>query len=236
METSADPLPRPTTERSLLATAFTTKGRANRLRYLIYLMSYCPLIMILGLLGSFYVIGIPIVIANYICATIQRCHDIGLNGWWSAVLGLPGPNLALLAIRGKTANRYGDPPAPVGSERLIASLMVVLTLVACSAYYLYIFRPAIQAYETRNAIGGGSWRMLTGASPIDQLNFVSPTGGSIILDTGQRVSMTYRARYRNVYVSFTLDGNQYLEQLQHNTQTDRLEVIDGGAIIATYGR
>jgi len=220
----------------LLAAAFTTKGRAGRLRYLIYLMSYCPLIMILGLFGPLYVIGIVVVIANYICATFQRCHDIGLNGWWSAIFGLPGPNLALLAIRGQAANRYGDPPAPVRSERLIAPVMVVLMLIACSAYYLYIFRPAIQAYETRKAIGGGSWRMLTGASPITQFNFVSPTGGSIILDTGQRVPMTYRARYRTVYLSLALDGNQYLEQLQYNVQTDRLELIDGGAIIGTYGR
>src|SRR5262245_35739060 len=147
METAAKSSLTQTNERGMLATAFTTKGRSSRLRYLTYLLSYCPLIMILGLLGPLYVIGIPIVIANYICATIQRCHDIGISGWWAALLGLPGPNLLLLAIPGKAATRYGDPPASVGRERVAALAMGALTLIACSVYYLYIARPAIQAYE-----------------------------------------------------------------------------------------
>ena len=220
----------------MLAAAFTSRGRTGRLRYLIYLMSYCPLIMLLGLLGPLYLLGIPIVVANYICATIQRCHDIGLNGWWSLILGLPGPNLALLVIPGRAANRYGEPLAFARREGLIAAVMVLLTIAACSAYYLYIFRPAIQAYETRNAIGGAPWKKLSGKSAISRLEFTSPVAGFITLDTGQRIPMKYRGRYRTLYLSFTLDGVQYSDQLQHNTQSHRLEMSDGGAIIGTYGQ
>jgi len=236
METSSQALATQGNELGILATAFTAKGRAGRLRYFIYLMSYYPLIMILGLFGPLYVIGIPIVIANYICATIRRCHDIGLSGWWALVLGLPGPNLVLLLIPGRAANRYGEQPTSARSERLVALVMFVLTIAACGAYYLYVFRPAIQAYETRNAIGGTPWEKRSGESPIIHLSFTSPTSGSITLETGQHLPMNYRARYRTLYLSFTVDGTAYMEQLQHNVELNRLELLDGDAIIGSYER
>jgi len=192
--------------------------------------------MMLGLFGPLYVIGIPIVIANYICATIRRCHDIGLNGWWALVLGLPGPNLVLLLVPGKASNRFGEQPTSDRSECIVALTMVLLTITACSAYYFYVFRPAIQAYETRNAIGGVPWEKRSGASPIVRLSFTSPTSGSITLETGQHIPMKYRARYRTLYLSFTVDGTSYMEQLQHNVQFNRLEMLDGDAISGTYER
>jgi uncharacterized membrane protein YhaH (DUF805 family) len=236
METASDISPAPPQERGLLSTAFTTKGRAGRLRYLIYLMSYCPLIMILGLFAPLYIFGIPLIVANYVCATVQRCHDIGLAGWWAFVLGLPGPNLALLVIPGRATNRYGDPPTSVRREPMVAAVMVLLTIGACSAYYRYTYLPAIQAYETRNAIIGGTWEKLTGSSPIAQLDFTAPTSGSITLDTGQRVPMTYRARYRVLYLSFQIGGIPYAGQLQHNLQSGQIEITDGEVIVGTYER
>jgi uncharacterized membrane protein YhaH (DUF805 family) len=235
METSP-PVSTQAYEPGLLATAFTSKGRAGRLLYLIYLMSYFPLIMILGLFGPLYVIGIPIVVANYVCATIRRCHDIGLSGWWALVLGLPGLNLALLVIPGGATNRFGEPPIYARGERPAALVMLLLLIAACGAYYLYIFRPAIQAYETRNAIDGPPWEKRSGESPITRLSFTSPTAGSITLDTGQHIPMEYRARYRTLYLSFTFHGVSYVEQVQHNVQSDRLELLDGDAIIGTYER
>jgi hypothetical protein len=199
-------------------------------------MSYFPLVMILGLFGPLYVIGIPIVVANYVCATVRRCHDIGLSGWWALVLGLPGLNLALLVVPGRATNRFGEPPTSARGERLAAFVMLILLIAACGAYYLYIFRPAIQAYETRNAIDGPPWEKRSGESPITRLSFTSPTAGSITLDTGQHTPMKYRARYRTLYLSFTVDGVSYIEQVQHNVQSDRLELLDGDAIIGTYER
>lgn len=236
METSPQVSSTQATEPGLLATAFTTKGRAGRLRYLTYLLSYCPLIMVLGLLGPLYIIGIPIVIVSYACATIRRCHDIGLSGWWALLLGLPVLNVALLVVPGKTTNRFGEPPTLASGERLVAFVMLLLSIAACGAYYLYTFRPAYQAYETRNAIGGGSWGKRSGESPIDRLSFTAPTSGFITLETGQQVAMIYRARYRTLYVSFTVDGVSYMQQIQHNVEADRLEMLDGDAIIGTYER
>ena len=236
METSPLVTATQANEPGLLATAFTTKGRAGRLPYLIYLLSYCPLIMILGLFGPLYVIGIPIVVANYVCATIRRCHDIGLNGWWALALGLPGPNLVLLVVPGRATNRFGEPPTSARSERLAAVVMLLLSIAACGAYYLYIYRPAIQAYETRNAIDGPPWEKRSGESPIARLSFTSPTAGSMTLDTGQSISMNYRARYRTLHLSFAVDGVSYVELVRHNVQADRLEMLDGDAIIGTYER
>jgi hypothetical protein len=199
-------------------------------------MSNCPLIMFLGLFGPLYVIGIPIVIATYICATIRRCHDIGLSGWWALVLGLPVLNLALLVVPGAAANRFGEQPTSDRSERLAALVMLLLTIAACSAYYLYVFRPAFQAYETRNAIGGAPWEKRSGESPIAYLGFTSPGSGSITLETGEHIPMNYRARYRTLYLSFAVDGASYIEQLQYNVELDRLEMLDGDAIIGTYER
>ena len=120
---------------------------------------------------------------------------------------------------------------------LIALVMVLLTIAALHRFdYLYVFRPAIQAYETRNAIGGASWQKLSGESRITEFNFTSPIGGSITLDDGSRIAMRYRARYRTLYLQFSLDGAQYTEVLQHKPETGQLEVVDGDVIIGTYGR
>lgn len=236
MEASSQTATEHPTEPGILATAFTAKGRVGRLRYFIYLMSYCPVLMILGIFAPLYVIGIFMVIANYICATIRRCHDIALSGWWALVLGLPGPNLVLLVVPGREPNRYGEQPASIRSERLVALVMLLLTIGACGVYYLYVFRPAIQAYETRNAIGGAPWEKHSGESPIVRLSFTAPTTGSITLQTGQQIPMNYRGRYRTLYVSFTVEGVSYMEQLQHNVQLNRLDMIDGDAVTGTYER
>jgi hypothetical protein len=152
------------------------------------------------------------------------------------ILGLPGLSLALLIIPGKEVNRYGNPPPSIRSQRFTAAIMVFLTIVAWSAFYLYIFRPAFQAYETRNAISGGVWGKITGESPIAQFTFASPNSGSITLNTGQNVPMTYRARYRTLYLSFSLNDNQYLEQLQYNIKSNQLEMMEGDAIVGIYER
>jgi len=236
MEPATNDAPKLASEQGILSNAFTTSGRTGRLRYLIYMASYFPLIMLLGLFGPLKVIGIPVVIANYVCATIQRCHDVGLSGWSAVILGLPGANILLMVMPSKGANRYGDPLSSGRKERLIAVLMVILTIAACSVYYFYIFRPALQAYETRNAIGGRAWERMTGASPITKLNFTAPASGEIVIDTDQRISMTYRARYRTVYLSFTLDGNQYLQPMQYNVKSGQLEMTDGDAVVGTYAQ
>jgi hypothetical protein len=198
-------------------------------------MSYYPLLTILGLFGPLYVLGIPFILGNYICVTIQRCHDIGLSGWWSIALGLPGPNLALLAIPGNSGvNRYGQPLSPVRSERLIAPVMVLLTIASCGLYYLYGFRPAFQAYETRNAIMTAGWEKAAGDSPISRVEFTAPTKGVITLDSGEQIPMDYRARYRTLYLSFTLDGVGYAAEIRHNTDSNELEMLEDNAVTGTY--
>ncbi len=226
-----------TAQRGVLAAAFTSKGRAGRLRYLIYLMSYAPLVMLLGLFGPLYVLAIALIMISYPLVTIQRCHDLGLSGWWSLLLGLPGPNLALLVIPGsRNANRFGAVPGVSRGEWIAASLTILLTVAACSAYYLYIYRPAIQAYETRNAIGKGPWERTSGDLAIQRLEFTKPTSGSITFDSNQVVSMTYRGRYRNLEIQFEHEGAWYALQARYNVDVNVIEIIEDERIVGIYGQ
>src|SRR4051812_9816269 len=63
-------------------------------------MSCAPLALLLSLLGPVYVAGLLVSLVNYALATIQRCHDPGLRGWWALVLGMPSLP-TLLVIPGK---------------------------------------------------------------------------------------------------------------------------------------
>lgn len=152
---------------------FSARGRLGRVRYIGYSVGLGLLINLLtagwggalaalangnpaewvGLGGVLLLVALGGALS--ILLSIQRLHDFGASGWWSALVVAPFANLVLylvLLIMPGTqgANRFGHPPPPNTLGVLLLALVLptlfilgILAAIAIPAYQDYARRAAL---------------------------------------------------------------------------------------------
>lgn len=140
--------------------AFTSKGRIGRLRFLSYsVVAYFAVILAAGLLGA---LSVPLHLPLWVVSTlpiipyaivivmlsIQRSHDMDWSGWMTFLALIPFVGLLWL-FKGGTqgANRFGDPTPPNSTGvKVIAWIFPAIAIVGIVAA---IALPAYQDYTKR---------------------------------------------------------------------------------------
>lgn len=141
---------------------FSIQGRVGRMRMLAYFLGSYLLLIVAAAIGGFLgavlhldmlsvsilVIGALAYFVFIAMVTVQRSHDMDMNGWWTLAAVIPLVGLLWMFKAGtKGRNRYGAPPPPntlmIKIGALFFPLIMVIGIVAAIAL------PAYQGYTMR---------------------------------------------------------------------------------------